>query len=189
MNPHRIRLNFLFVGYLVLLVWIVLWKLGVPYIGGGALREIKLIPFVAADGFGTSNPLEVLVNVVLFVPFGAYLGVLRPSWRWWKTAGVIAVSSLLLEVTQYVLAIGSSDISDVISNTAGGLAGLGLLALARRRLQARTGALLLRWLTLGTVVAMLATAILVASPLRYAPPPDAGRLHAPEHLGRDRGSP
>ena len=182
MNPYRNRLVVLFVGYLVLLVWIVLWKLGVPYVGGGALREIKLIPFVAGSGFGASNPLEVLVNIVLFVPFGAYLGFLRPSWRWWTTVGVIAASSLLLEVTQYVLAIGSSDISDVISNTAGGLAGLGLLARVGSRLQPTIPAVLMRWLALGTVVAVLAAGILVASPLRYAPPPDAGRLRAPTRV-------
>lgn len=35
----------LFVVYLVLLSWVVLWKLEVPYVGGGALRRIKLVPF------------------------------------------------------------------------------------------------------------------------------------------------
>ena len=49
---------------------------------------------------------------------------------------MVAGASLGLEVAQYVLAVGSSDITDVVVNTAGGLAGIGLLALARRRLRA-----------------------------------------------------
>ena len=37
---------------------------------------------------------------------------------------IIAGISLLLEITQYILAIGSSDITDLITNTAGGLLGI-----------------------------------------------------------------
>ena len=37
---------------------------------------------------------------------------------------MIAGTSFLLETTQYVLAIGRSDITDVLTNTAGGLLGL-----------------------------------------------------------------
>ena len=37
---------------------------------------------------------------------------------------MIAGTSFLLETTQYVLAIGRSDITDVLTNTVGGLLGL-----------------------------------------------------------------
>ena len=50
---------------------------------------------------------------------------------------MFAGASLVLETAQHVLSTGSFDITDVIVNTAGGLAGLGLLALARRRLRRR----------------------------------------------------
>jgi len=33
---------------------------------------IKLVPFAASGGAGASAPAEVLVNLVLFIPFGAY---------------------------------------------------------------------------------------------------------------------
>ena len=72
------------------------------------------------------------MNILLFIPFGLYLGLLAPSWRWWKATGVFVGASLVLEVIQHLLSTGSFDITDVIVNTAGGLAGLGLLALARR---------------------------------------------------------
>ena len=117
----------LFGVYLVLLVWLVLWKLQMPYVGEGALRHIKLVPFAPTAEDGASEPLEVLANVALFVPFGFYLGLIAPSWPSWKLAGVVAGTSLLLEVTQWVLSVGSCDITDLVVNTAGGLAGFGLL--------------------------------------------------------------
>ena len=131
------------------------------------------MPFVRTAEAGPSAPVEVVVNLALFVPFGVYLGLLAPSWAWWKAAGTIAEASLVLEATQYILGIGSSDVTDVVVNTAGGLAGLGLLALARRKLQARTAAVMTRVCAIGTVLAVLAVGIFVASPLRYLPPPDA----------------
>ena len=159
----------LFVAYLLLLAWVVLWKLQTPYIGEGALRHIKLVPFAPTAEDGASEPLEVIANVVLFVPFGLYLGLIAPSWPWWKLGGVVAGSSLLFEVTQWVLSVGSCDITDLVVNTAGGLAGVGLLALARRRLQDRTGTVMTRVCSIGTVLFVLAAGIFIASPVHYAP--------------------
>lgn len=110
----------LFGIYLLLLVWIVVWKLEAPHVGGGGLRQVKLVPFVPAGDDGASSPVEVLANVLLFTPFGVYLGLLVPSWSWPTRAVAVAGASLLLELTQYVLAVGSSDVSDLIANTVGG---------------------------------------------------------------------
>ena len=159
----------LFVAYLVLLTWLVLWKLQMPYVGEGALRHIKLVPFVPTAEDGASEPFEVIANLVLFVPFGLYLGLVAPSWHWWKLAGVVAGSSLALEITQWVLSVGSCDITDLVVNTAGGLAGLGLLVVARRRLQDRTGTVVTRVCSIGTVLLLLAAGIFIASPVQYAP--------------------
>jgi glycopeptide antibiotics resistance protein len=183
----RVLLVVLFVVYLALLGWIVLWKLEVPYVGGGALRLIKLVPFVPSAGAGASEPFEVVANGLLFVPFGLYLGLLAPSWPWWKAAGTIAGASLVLEVTQYVLALGSSDVTDLVVNTAGGLAGIGLLALARRGLRARTATVMTRICSIGTVLALLATGIFVASPLRYGPPRDGACVTTHSVPGRAPG--
>lgn len=164
----------LFVVYLVMLVWIVLWKLEAPYIGDGWLRHIKLVPFAPTSVDGASEPFEVIANLVLFVPIGLYLGLLAPAWRWWQLACVVAGSSLLLEVTQWVLSVGSSDITDPIINTAGGMAGLGLLVVARHRLQDRTRTVMTRAYAIGTVLVLLATGIFIASPVHYTPIRDAG---------------
>lgn len=170
--PHssRIRLTVLLAVYLVLLAWIVLWKLDVPWVGG-VDRVIKLVPFVRSSENGASPPVEVAVNLLLFVPFGLYLGLLKPAWEWWRVAGVVAAGSLALEVAQYALAVGSTDVTDLIVNTAGGLVGFGLLVLLRRRLKGRTVAVLTRACTIGTVLFVLACGLFIASPLHFGPPP------------------
>jgi glycopeptide antibiotics resistance protein len=174
---HGRLLIALFVVYLVLLVWVVLWKLDVPYLGG-VYREITLIPFATGQHGGVKSPFELLVNFVLFIPFGAYLGSLAPSWQWWKIAGVIAGASLVLETAQYALSVGSTDITDVILNTAGGLAGFGLLALARRRLRDRTVIVMRRVFAIGTALTPIAIAAFIASPIQYGPPRDGA---PPQH--------
>lgn len=169
-----------FAVYLVLLAWIILWKLAVPWIGGAAFlpHPIKLVPFFPEGDAGASAPLEVLVNVALFVPFGVYLRLLAPRWRWWAVTGVFVGASLLLETTQHLLSIGSFDISDVISNTIGGLLGVGLFALAHRRFRARTTTVMTRICLIFTLVFLLGSAIFIASPLRFAQQPDVV-VHGP----------
>ena len=164
----------LFVIYLVLLVWAILWKLTAPWIGEAASlpHPIKLVPFLPSGGAGASNPEEVAANILLFVPFGLYLGSFAPSWPWWKLTAVFLGASLALEITQHLISTGSFDTSDLISNTAGGLVGLGLLTLARRRFGSRLPAIGIRVAVIGSAVAMLALAAFLASPLRYAPPHD-----------------
>ncbi len=164
----------LFVVYLVLLVWAVLWKLDVPWVGGDT--AIKLVPFVRTGEAGPSAPAEVIVNLVLFFPFGVYLGLLAPARRWWTAAVAVAGTSLALEVAQYVLAVGRSDSTDVIVNTGGGLAGLGLLALARRRLGARTAKVMTQVCTIGTAFALLAGGLYLVSPGQVGHVPDMGPL-------------
>ena len=170
----HVLLVVLFVIYLVLLAWIVLWKLEAPWIGEAALlpRPIKLIPFVPDGDADASAPLEVVFNFLLFIPFGLYLGLLAPTWKWFAVTGVLVGASLVLEIIEHVLSIGSFDSTDVIVNTAGGLAGLGLLALARRRFGARTSVLMMRILVIATALGVIAVVVFIASPLHYAPQKD-----------------
>ncbi len=168
----RLVLAASFAVYLVLLAWIVLWKLELPYVGTGDLRQVKLVPFVSDACNGASAPSEVVANVLLFVPFGLLLGLLAPGWPWWRTVAVFAGASLALEVAQYALAVGSSDVTDLLTNTVGGVLGLGLLALVRRRLGARTVPAMARSCAVLTVLALAGTALVVASPVNFGPQPD-----------------
>ncbi len=155
----------LFAIYLALLVWIVLWKLEIPYVGDVAQRQIKLVPFVATATHGPSQPAEIVANALLFVPFGVFLGMLarRPVWSVRHIIGV----SLVLEIAQYLLAVGSLDLTDVIVNTAGGLIGLTGIAAVRLVLGRRTRAVVTPLLVLGVALALLVSGAFFASPLHY----------------------
>lgn len=171
----------LFAVYLGLLVWVVLWKLEVPWTGDD--RTLKLVPFVATPTAGASAPLEVAANVALLVPLGVYLGMLTPPGRGWpataRVAGAAALLSTGLEVTQYVLGVGRTDTSDVVANTAGGLLGLVLLTGARRSLGRRASAVAPRFCAAATASAVLAVALYLASPWRAIHVHDVGPLAVP----------
>jgi glycopeptide antibiotics resistance protein len=187
-SARRRSLVVLFVVYLVLLVWTVLWKLDVPWVGGET-AVVKLVPFVRTPEAGPSASVEVAVNVALFVPFGVYLGLLAPTRPWWAAVLVTAGASLALEVAQYVLAVGRSDTTDVIANTVGGLTGLGLLALARRGLAGRTAPVMLRVCLVGTAFVLLAGGLYAVSPWQPVHLHDVGplsRLDEPKgHVPRE----
>ena len=125
--------------YLVLLVWLVVWKLQVPHLGLGDVRPFKLVPFVGDGTNGSSSPRDVIGNLRIFLPFGVLLGLLAPNWSAIRILTACALTSLALESAQWLLAVGSFDSSDIIMNTAGGAAGLLLLAIAGGRSGARSG--------------------------------------------------
>lgn len=160
-GASRAILAVLFAAYLVLLVWIILFKLEPPHIGVD--RQLKLVPFARTAAAGPSAPLEVVANLLLFAPFGAYLGLLAPRWEWWRRIGAVAAVSGALEIAQYVLGVGRTDVTDVIVNTAGGIAGLALWAVCRGTTR--------RGLAIAVVVATLGMILLaaafIASPLRF----------------------
>lgn len=175
--PRRRLLVALFAIYLALLVWVILWKIEVPWVGDGSLRWVVPVPFSP----GVNPPLELLANLLLFLPFGMYLGLLAPRMRWWSALLVLAMSSTALELAQYVLAVGTSDATDVIMNSVGGLAGLWLVALARRRLGERTPPVFVRICGVCTCVFVLAVAAFFVSPMHFSQhesPPGASQRYS-----------
>ena len=128
----------LFLIYLILLVWIILFKLQFSIHDLDMVRSVNFIPFYYDKEIGTEIKLkEVFENLLIFVPMGIYLQMLLPKGRFHGKLAVIAGTSLLLETAQYVLAIGRSDITDLLSNTTGGLLGLALYCIIARLLRNR----------------------------------------------------
>jgi glycopeptide antibiotics resistance protein len=90
---------------------------------------IHYIPFVV-------DAASFILNIVMFVPFGVLVPLLWPradSYR--RIAGYAVTASAVIELGQLVLGltVGSRrtvDVNDLISNTAGALAGLMVLRLA-----------------------------------------------------------
>ncbi|NLB16558.1 MAG: VanZ family protein [Clostridiales bacterium] len=110
--------------YLAVLTWIILFKLGFG-LDLGYLRGINLIPF-HYDIETAGHFAEIRDNVIIFVPLGLYLGLLGVKPLFSIVSG-FAVSAVL-ELLQYILGVGVTDITDLITNTLG--TALGVLIFA-----------------------------------------------------------
>ena len=88
-------------------------------------RSINLIPFAESVTIdGKTDISEILLNVIVFIPFGIYISMLHKPWNFIQKIIPIFCVSLLYEVLQYAFAIGGSDITDLIGNTLGGIIGM-----------------------------------------------------------------
>ena len=111
----------LFAAYLLVLLWLVLFKFSYhPFdvIRDYQTRSLNLIPFAY------SRNSEMIANLVAFIPFGVMLGVNSKQVAWRYKIAVIFVFSVVVELIQYCLAIGATDVTDIIMNTLGGSLGL-----------------------------------------------------------------
>ncbi len=114
-----------FVFYAVFIIWNILFKYVSPidifsterYFS----RSVNLIPFNDLLQ-GNYLKLDVWGNILLFIPLGIYMRVMKFGRL--KTAGMAAGISILFETLQYAFALGATDITDVIYNAIGGLAGI-----------------------------------------------------------------
>lgn len=71
---------------------------------------------------------NVIGNCIWFIPLGFFLPVIYKSFRrhFWRVVFIGAVTSSSIEILQYVLCTGVTDIDDVICNTLGAAMGYGL---------------------------------------------------------------
>ena len=117
----------LFAVYLALLIWIILFKLEFSISVLKTNRSINLIPFYYENEIGMRFHLkEVLENAVIFIPLGIYLCMLKHDFSVKVKFIFILMTSLILEISQYILAVGRTDVTDLITNTCGGMAGVAL---------------------------------------------------------------
>jgi len=116
--------------YLLTLLWLLLLKFSVdiPEVLAIHIRDINMIPFAGAQ----DQMSEVLSNFLVFVPFGLLLDVNYKRMNIRRKLACIFIFSVSVELVQFVLAIGVTDITDVISNTLGGLFGLLLYGFSAR---------------------------------------------------------
>lgn len=89
-------------------------------------REIRLYhdAWFTQNGFHESNVLGFMFNLVLYIPYGWLL--VKHLKNNLSGMGIIIITSLLIEVMQYVMMRGVTSIDDLVANTLGGVIGLGL---------------------------------------------------------------
>jgi glycopeptide antibiotics resistance protein len=127
----KILYSGLLAAYLVILIWLVLFKFSSDI--WSVQRSINLIPFAAPKIVnGRINFEEIIYNCIFFVPFGLLLNVNFKKRRFLPKLLLILGFSVTAELTQFIFAIGASDITDVITNTVGGFLGLILYDLSNK---------------------------------------------------------
>jgi len=118
--------------YLLVLIWLVLFKFSYDISSvllDHQTRSLNLIPFVDAL---RGSFREMIDNLVIFIPFGLLLSVNLKRATFWRKLTLIFIFSMTAEMIQFVLAIGTTDITDVITNTLGGFVGLILYDLGKK---------------------------------------------------------
>lgn len=127
-NSTRKLTLILFIIYLIGLSWLIVLKFNVAFLWIGEERSVNFIPFIEPWISHTRfDPIEMILNTLVFVPFGIYTGILFKNWRVSKHALIFSSFSLICEALQYILAVGAADVTDIINNTLGGLIGLFIL--------------------------------------------------------------
>lgn len=111
--------------YVIILTWIIIFKMQfsmeyLPYI-----RSINLIPFAESVIVNGKIYLkEILYNLIVFIPVGIYIAILWKDKKIYQKILPILLLTLTYESLQYILHIGASDITDILMNSLGGILGI-----------------------------------------------------------------
>lgn len=156
----------LFFIYLIILTWIIVFKMQFTLTNLGHYRNINLIPF--GESVIVNNRIdisEMLMNVLAFGPMGVYLSMIEPGESFIRKLLPIFSISLTYEVMQYVLAVGASDITDLIMNTLGGAVGIAVFYCFQKVFKENTVKILNILALCGTIVLIAFIGILIVANL------------------------
>jgi glycopeptide antibiotics resistance protein len=119
-----------FVIYVVFVLWLLLFKSSYDIVGvisEYGVRSFNPLPFAHAG-----DVRQTIENVLVFVPLGLLVAVNFKKLGFWPQAALVFGLSAAIEALQFALAIGRTDITDLLANTAGGLLGLAMYSLLRK---------------------------------------------------------
>lgn len=99
----------------------------------GSTRIVNWVPFHVPGG-GYLVMLYSLANAVIFIPFGILVPkVFHKVNTIWKMILVALITSACIELVQYALGCGYSEVEDVIMNVAGGVIGYLIIKFIEKR--------------------------------------------------------
>ncbi|MCM3707971.1 MULTISPECIES: VanZ family protein [Cytobacillus] len=157
--------------YLLVLIWIIPFKMqsSIQDLRHFTdFREINFIPFAGsaiADGRIDFN--EIILNVLVFIPFGIYISMLKPNWPFLKKIVPVAGASLLFEILQFIFAIGGSDITDLLGNSLGGIIGVGVYIVFRRLFCTKANRILNVIAVIGTIGIFTLMLLMIFGVIKY----------------------
>lgn len=117
-----IKSNFYFYLMLVLLLTLSPFVASIPNIFKTNIGAMNLIPFIDLRLNRINSLTQVILNIVLMVPFGFLL----PQVRKFNGFSVVLTTFLLsttIELSQLIMSSRISDVTDIITNTIGGILG------------------------------------------------------------------
>lgn len=147
-----------FTLYMLILVWVVLFHGTLETFNSifdPDLRSLNFYPYF--------NGRESLLNVLIFVPLGVYVAALFGKKAFYEQVGIVIAITLVFEIVQYIFAIGTTDIMDVIHNTVGGCLGIIVGFLSMKMLKGRFYTIAV---PLAAVATVIMTGIVLFVPLR-----------------------
>ncbi|AKG33941.1 VanZ family protein [Paenibacillus durus] len=95
-----------------------------------SLRSINIIPFHTIGVYFTESMdieralTNIFGNIVIFVPLGIFVSYIGMKRSLGFKACILLMTTLSFEILQYVFALGSSDVDDILLNFTGGLIGI-----------------------------------------------------------------
>lgn len=132
MNSKKLSIG-LFSFYFFTLTWIILFKLSFSPAELPHLRNINLIPFAESVIVnGKIDFSEIFQNLFAFIPFGVLISTILEKKSFLTKLLPAFFVSLAFETLQFIFSIGASDITDIITNTLGGLIGIGIFFLLKK---------------------------------------------------------
>ena len=145
--------------YILLLIWIILFKLQINFSELSYIKNINLIPFHESMFInGHISLKEIIYNIIIFIPLGIYTNIFKSTWSFIKKVLPSLGVSLSFEILQYLFAIGASDITDVIENTLGGTIGIFIYILFHKAFKEKTITIIN---IIATIISILAICIII----------------------------
>lgn len=133
-GAKRILLNSIVYFYIVAVLTVTIMPVieNIKYIGSFPYRYMRLIPFDDYNCGRVAAFKQIVLNTVMFIPFGFLLPLIRKHNLLTVTL-LSAAFSVFIEVFQpFISAVRYSDITDVITNTLGGIIGYLLYLLIKK---------------------------------------------------------
>ena len=126
----KIGIWILFVAYVILILKLTVFR------ENSKTQDVNLYPAVVLVNIYRKYGISYfsylfLGNIGWFMPFGFVLPLIVKNMSAKKIVLLTLLFSLVIEISQYVLMVGYTEIDDVILNTLGGL--LGYLCLVKRK--------------------------------------------------------
>lgn len=117
------------ISYFIFLIWLLLLKQNYTistikalykpdYHGDFVLHFTKW-----EDGYFHLYVIDIIENILIFVPLGALLLISFKNIKWYYLLIIAILLPILIELTQYFSHIGVGDIKDIITNTSGSIIG------------------------------------------------------------------